>query len=135
MENEIEEAEETEESPEQEETPSQKLGLWIAIIPVLFFSNEAAPGWGFLNLNWDLWVFLTIVGVCGCIGGALHAKEAPWAGLIGGAVMAMGALGATQAYLHMTTSTHTFVLVLIGLVGAIPGAGVYYLAKNVLYRE
>ena len=82
-----------------------------------------------------VWVFLLIVAVTGSIGGALYDPERPLAGLVGGAAMSMGALGATQAFLCTVNSTHTVVLTIIGLVGALPGLGIYFLAKAVIYRD
>ncbi|MDQ7779158.1 MAG: hypothetical protein RDV41_05560 [Planctomycetota bacterium] len=119
---------------EEQETGRQKAGGYIFAIAVIFCSMEMVPGWGFLKLGWPPLVFYIISGVCGAIGGMLYVR-CPGAGFMAGAVAALGALFATALVLEQVDEVHSIVLVIVGLVGILPGVGLYYLLRHFFYGD
>lgn len=111
-------------TPEQA-TLGQNIGSGLAGLSLVFCSMEMVPGWSVLHLGWSPFVFICIMAVCGAVSGLLVAVQHRLAGLLGGLLGGSGALLAIVFVLQRTTWTHTVILLVVSLIGALPGYGVY----------
>jgi hypothetical protein len=108
-----------------EQTTGQKIGGVLFGVAAVFCSMEMIPGWGIFHLDWPHETFYSIMAVCGAISGFLLAPRNRLPGLAGGLVAGPGCLFATALLLEWTTWTHTVILAIVGMIGCLPGLGVY----------
>jgi hypothetical protein len=119
-------------------TRVRSAAMWGVAVTWVVCSMEAAPGRGLLQPGWDRWAFYLVAGAVGALGGAALARH--WlAGLVaGGPAMAGAVFGASLISEHLTgvvpeslgrnatfVWVDTFVTVLAGGLGALPGWAVY----------
>jgi hypothetical protein len=112
-------------TPPAQQTPAQNIGAGLFGLSIVICSMEMVPGWGLLHLGWSPGVFMGIMAACGAVSGLLMAAKHPVPGLLGGLVAGPGALFAIGFVLERTTRTQSLILVIVGLVGALPGVGLY----------
>lgn len=122
---------EIEPEEEKEETLGQTIGGGLAGLSVVFCAMEMVPGWGFIGLDWPANTFYIIAGVCGAISGFLFAHESRIAGFAGGLAGEVGALFAIQFLLQHVNRANTLILVVVGIIGALPGFGIYWLLSTI----
>jgi hypothetical protein len=113
----------------QQPTRGQSIGGAIFGLSIVFCSMEMVPGWGIFHLNWPPGAFYLIMLICGGVSGLFFAAEYPLPGLIAGAISGLGALYAIALVLENVDSVYDVFLVIAGLVGALPGVGVYFALK------
>jgi hypothetical protein len=111
-------------SPHQP-TAGQKAAGVIAGLSIVFCSMEMVPGWGMFNLDWPPAVFYGIMAVCGALAGVIGAAEHRLPGLVGGLIAGPSSLFAVGYVLAHVTVTHNIVLVLVAMIGALPGLAVF----------
>lgn len=106
-------------------TGGQKAAGLIAGLSIVFCSMEMVPGWGIFNLDWPPTVFYAIMAVSGAIAGIVGAADHRIPGLIGGLIAGPSALFAVGYVLAHVTVTYNIILVLVAMLGALPGFAVY----------
>jgi hypothetical protein len=116
------------------ETAGQKLGQFIFWLPMVFCSMEIVPNWGIFNLDWPPEVYFVIMAVCGAAAGALMAPNYRVPGLVVGLLAGPGGLFAVTLLLQNVNSIHTIAIVLVALIGCLPGVGVGFALKVVQDR-
>lgn len=116
-----------------DETLGQRIGGFIFGIPLVFCSMEMVPGWGIFNLNWPNGYFYAIMAVCGSLAGMLMSSyRIP--GLAGGLLAGYGALFAVGKVLENVNVIHNGVLVLVALIGVLPGVALYWAMRYPLQK-
>jgi hypothetical protein len=111
------------------ETTGSKIGGGIFGIALIFCSMEMVEGWGILGLDWPPRVFYGIMAVSGCVAGVLCGGRYIVPAVLGMVIGGVGALFAIAWVLERVNTMHSVVLVLVGIAGALPGAGVYFALK------
>lgn len=109
-----------------EETRGQKIAGTIFAVAIVVCSMEMVPGWGMFHLGWPPDVFYVIMAVAGvasafCAGGR-HVVPA----LAGFPLGGVGALFAIAWMLERVNVVYSVMLIIVGLIGAIPGAAIYF---------
>ena len=122
--------------PDQQpaDEPMEKVrGFMAGTLALVVFvcGMEMVPGWGILGLGWPVGTFYAIAAVVGVVCGAVMGGRYWPAGAIAGGVGAAGALFAIGLLLHLTSWTHTVLLLVAGVLGAMPGIGLGLAAKAI----
>jgi hypothetical protein len=108
------------------------IAFFVYVIIIVICSMEMVPGWGFGFLDWPESRYYIVAAITGAICGIFMASEARLAGMIGTPIGGVGALIATSLLLKHSTETHDGALAIVGLIGALPGLGVYALVKKII---
>jgi hypothetical protein len=111
-------------SPHQPSKGQTAAGL-IAGLSIVFCSMEMVPGWGIFHLDWPPTAFYAIMAASGAIAGICGATDHRIPGLIGGVIAGPSALLAVGYVLAHVTVTYNVILVLVAMLGALPGFAVY----------
>ena len=98
----------------------EKAGLLCFVIGNMFAADELVPGWGF-HLGLSHRALYLIAVASGAIGGAMIIHRRPLAGIVGGAIAGLGALATVSWYLAQVNVSHSAIMALLGMIGAIPG--------------
>jgi hypothetical protein len=114
-------------------SPIENLGVVIFSGPLFLCSMEMVPGWSLTHIvfgvTWPPALCYYVTVVCGAIGGCLFATGYRVPGIIGGIFASVGGLFALSFVLERSTIAHTFVLVIVILIGSLPGMGLGYLLR------
>ncbi len=120
---------------EENETALGQIGHILLGLSLVFCTMEIVPGWGFIgdafNLQWPPAVFYVIAGVAGAVGGFLIGGRYCVPGMIGFAIGAVCSVFAASLPLHRVQSIHTGILMLLAVLGLLPGMGVFQILKSV----
>ena len=116
-------------APEEvhEETTGQKVGMWIAILTVLFPSmivSGFTPDWNVL----PLWMWISISAAGAGIGMAIGYRPmlaALLGGATGGACIPLALIGYVIVRVMLTETFINLELLIPALIGALPGIAVY----------
>src|SRR5690349_4394794 len=111
-------------APKFLESRREKAAMWIFVLSNMFCATEMVPGWGIFHLGWPHETFYLIAAAGGLISGALFGRRYFIAGMIGGAVASVGALVAVAMYLDDVKTSHSAIMAVLAMVGALPGLGV-----------
>ena len=111
------------------ETTGSKIGAGIFGIALVFCSMEMVEGWGILGLDWPPGVFYGITAVSGLVAGVLCGGRYIVPAVFGFMIGGVGALYAIACVLERVNTMHSVILVLVGFVGGLPGAGIYFVLK------
>jgi hypothetical protein len=126
-------------NPEPEPTGVQKTlrtvaglaGLaWLVLAYV--FARELVPAWAFLNLGWEPIVYYTIVAILGGVSG--FAGDYKLIAIPCFALSSIGSLYLTASFLEQVNMIHRLVVLVIVVVGALPGQLVYSVIWIVLQK-
>lgn len=108
-----------------QETSGQKISGIVFVVAMLFCGMEMVPGWGLFHLDWPNWVYYLIMAVTGAIAGSCFATDHPLPGLVGGLVAGPGGIFAIAFVLEHSTVTYDIILLVVGLIGLLPGFALY----------
>ncbi len=108
-------------------SPLGRVGIFIAVVPLVICCREMAPGWGMFGMS--PLVGIPLVMVAGLIGGAMIGGRYVVPGAIAGVIANFGAAVATVAHLAAVDETHTAVMALFGALGSLPGMGIYFIGR------
>jgi len=106
------------------DSPAQKFGFFLFGLSIWFCGEEMVPAWSRFNLDWPSEVFYGIMAVSSAISGMLIARNYLIPGLVGGLLAGPGGLFAAALLLENVNSIHGLIIVVVGLVGCLPGVGV-----------
>jgi hypothetical protein len=116
---------------EQPESAGQMIGGLLLGLAIAFCGLEMVPGWRIFNLEWPRSTFYAIMAGAGAVGGLLLAPKYRLPGLLGGLVGGPSSLFAVALLLDHMNWTHKLILMLVALVGAVPGIIVYNVLRSV----
>lgn len=106
-----------------------KMGKTVATVlfglAVVFCSTERVPRWGILHLGWPAEAHCALMAACGAVAGMLLAAGHRLPGLLGGLAAGPGCLLAMAFLPEWIPRANVLMLVLAGIVGTLPGLGLY----------
>jgi hypothetical protein len=116
------------------DTPTilQNIGAAVVVLTIGLPAMDHAGFGGFMGmeLNWDLSVCLVVATIGGAIGGALLGSKHWVAGLIGGVLAGPGGFLALHFYLMGRESVWNYEMMLVQLIGSLPGIAVFHILKR-----
>jgi hypothetical protein len=108
--------------------PYGKLGLYAFFLTVIVGGLSSVPGWELLGFTIPPAVFFVIATTVGIAAGAIGAKLRI-AGAVAAGLCGAGSAGALWILLTFVSIVPNVVIMLVLLVGCLPGMGVYWLAE------
>jgi hypothetical protein len=111
--------------------PKGAISFLIFISALILSGFQLAPGWEMFHLGWDPSIYYCVVGVCGVINGLL-AAERRLVGMIANPIAGLGSLWLLGVVLSFLPAIPKLVLVLVLVIGLLPGIIVYWVLDRLL---
>jgi hypothetical protein len=113
-----------------EVTPrGQMIGGTLFTVAIALCASQIVPGWS-ITIGWRPEVFFAIMAVCGVVAGFLWEPKHRIAGMVAGPIAGCGGLLAMALHLSAVTETYDKLVILIGLLGCLPGIGLFCALKR-----